>query len=243
MKMRSKYLLILTLKIFNSSLFQLILRAKIKNAEKILLDNERDTYECFLKMLKDMNYINENNNGEFILCSKGIVANDIYGHEILSTKLLFSEVFKHLMPNELAALCSCLVTQRIGKDDDSDDMPNNLSEKVTEMKEICLHSYDKILSNSIPFDAEDFMSLSVIYSCVKAVFEWANNKSFSEIKKHTQKIMEGQMVSVITKVYSLLKSFSATAEKMGDEILVERCNVASDMIKRGIPFARSIYLY
>ena len=87
------------------------------------------------------------------------------------------------------------------------------------------------------------MSLSVIYSCVKAVFEWANNKSFSEIKKHTQKIMEGQMVSVITKLYSLLKSFSATAEKMGDEILVERFNVASDMIKRGIPFARSIYLY
>ena len=40
-----------------------------------------------------MDYIEKDENDHYALNTKGLVASDVYGHEIFSTELLFSDVF------------------------------------------------------------------------------------------------------------------------------------------------------
>ena len=59
-----------------------------------------------------MDYIEKDENDHYALNTKGLVASDVYGHEIFSTELLFSDVFDDCSAVDIATLCSCLVLHR-----------------------------------------------------------------------------------------------------------------------------------
>lgn len=218
------------------------LKNKIKHSEKILTEIERREYGKYLKMLKDKRYITEEN-GKYISTEKGNIANDIYGHEIISTELFYKNIFNKCSPEEIAALCSCFVAQRIGsKNDYIESISPKIDEKVYKMHEMIREIISNMKQNQIPFE-DDFLALNMNQHMMYPVYMWANGRSFKDIMKHSGKVLEGQMASVITKVYSMLTNFHEVAESMEEKELASKIGEAIKKIQRGVVFSKSLYLY
>ena len=73
------------------------------------------------------------------------------------------------------------------------------------------------------------------------VYKWANNCSFNELIKDGS-VFEGSLVRVIKRVDEFIKSLVECAEFIGNVKLKEKFLDASSKIRRGMPFAASLYL-
>ena len=52
-------------------------------------------------------------NRQNVIQLKGCVACEIHSHEVLLTELLFTNMFSHFEPPEIAALLSCVIFQQV----------------------------------------------------------------------------------------------------------------------------------
>lgn len=215
---------------------------KIKCDENILYNKELKEYESYLKFLKESRYINELD-GKYSLCLKGVIACDIYGHEIISTELICSDIFDDCTKEEVAALCSCLVAQRVGRNNKYiEDISSKMTKKYNKMFNIVNNVVTKMKKYSIQVDEDDFIISNINPNVMYPVYLWAKGESFSTVISHGQTILEGQMASIITKVFSLLTSYGEIARDRDNEKLAMKFNEAAKKIERGIIFAKSIYI-
>lgn len=228
---------------FKESFTTNVILKNIKNDESKLKNEERKEYGKYLNMLMDMDYIFEEENGKFSQTEKGKMANDIYGHEIISTEVIHRKFFDDCTLEEMAALCSCLVAQRVGlKNIDIESFSPKIDTKVYKMRELIKDIKSKMRGNAIPFE-DDFLDLNMNTKTMKLVYKWANGESFSNVMYYADTILEGQIASVITKVVSMLNNFSDVAKSIDNEVLAKKFEGASKKLQRGIVFAKSLYLY
>ena len=72
-------------------------------------------------------------------------------------------------------------------------------------------------------------------------YEWANGSKFSEVCKSTD-IYEGTVIRVLRRLDELIKQLIDASGSIGNFSLKEKFAVSSELIKRGIVFAASLYL-
>lgn len=73
------------------------------------------------------------------------------------------------------------------------------------------------------------------------VYEWACGTAFGEICTRTS-VMEGSIVRCIVRLAEVTRELGAAARVMGDTALFDKMEQASDLIKRDVVFAASLYL-
>jgi antiviral helicase SKI2 len=76
---------------------------------------------------------------------------------------------------------------------------------------------------------------------MQVVYEWARGMKFVDICPLTN-VLEGSIVRCITRLDETCRDVRNAARVIGDTILYQKMVLASEMIKRDIVFAASLYI-
>eukprot|EP00105_Crassostrea_gigas_P042002 XP_019926150.1 PREDICTED: helicase SKI2W isoform X2 [Crassostrea gigas] len=203
---------------------------------KFLLSDESlmllPEYEQRVQVLKHLNYIDENNAVQL----KGRVACEISNHEIMITELVFENILTELHPTEIAALLSCVVFEQ------KNCSEPKLAPELVKGKDSILSIAQKISAfqrkcgMNLVGDYEDEFK----FGLMEVVFEWARGLPFAEITGLTD-VQEGIIVRCIQRLHETLRDVRNAARIIGDPVLYRKMEEASQMIKRDIVFAASLY--
>lgn len=79
------------------------------------------------------------------------------------------------------------------------------------------------------------------YFFYEIVYDWANKKSFLQIKTEHPGLEEGIIIKCIMSVQSLCKTVQKMNNLIGDEVLAQRMEDASKLLDREIMSTQSLY--
>lgn len=207
---------------------------KLKLSEKSL--QLLPEYQARIKVLQELQYIDNTNTTEM----KGKVACAMSNHEILLTELLVDDIFKLLKPEEIASLLSCTVFQQRMDDVIDEVLPFSLQEGKKKMQAIIQHIGETQVKCGLKQSEKEF-SDQYNFNLCNVIYEWAKGTSFSEIMNITT-VQEGIIVRCIQRLDEILKDVRAAARTIGNPELEAKTEKASQMIKRDIVFAASLYI-
>uniref|UniRef100_A0A670I067 SKI2 subunit of superkiller complex n=1 Tax=Podarcis muralis TaxID=64176 RepID=A0A670I067_PODMU len=174
------------------------------------------------QVLRSLGYINEGGAVEL----KGSVARQISNHELLLTQLLLDNALTDLRPEEIVALLSCTVCQVRTRVEPQ--LPSVL-QKVSRGEGAC----------GLQESVEDFVE-QYKFGLVEVVYEWARGMPFAEIARLTD-VQEGIIVRCIQRLDETCREMRNAARVTGEPTLHAKMEAASNMIKRDIVFAASLY--
>ncbi|XP_061475421.1 superkiller complex protein 2 [Rhineura floridana] len=190
-------------------------------------------YHQRVQVLRSLGYINEGGAVEL----KGSVARQISNHELLLTQLLLDNALTDLRPEEIVALLSCTVCQV--RTQVEPQLPSVLQKGIEHIrsvaKEIALLQRKCGLQESV----EDFVE-QYKFGLVEVVYEWARGMPFAEIARLTD-VQEGIIVRCIQRLDETCREMRNAARVTGEPTLHAKMEAASNMIKRDIVFAASLY--
>lgn len=209
------------------------IRQKLANCEVLFGFQE---CEQMLEILKKLDYINEQN----IPLLKTRIARELGGGEenIYLVELIVENILDPLDPAEIVALVSIFVAHGRSKNEpnvETMEIPDTLREAILQVQDI----YKKI--NDMEKAANIATEFELNLLIVKAVYEWGMGREFIEICEHTE-VLEGAVVRSIQRVEQTMKSIQRALAQVGNSTLVEKVQKGSEIIKRGIAFASSLYL-
>ncbi len=185
---------------------------KRKDALKLL--------EAKLKLLKDLNYINNNS-----LTAKGKFAKTIYGYELILTELYQENILEQLDEFDLGVLACAVVfeprkNQRVRRISRNSQQLKEISEQI--MKKI---KYKEIKYRIYPFSKEPHFHLA---PCIEA---WLRGMRFSKILQFTD-TDEGEVVRYFRMAIQILREIKDSA--ISSHILKEKINEVIRVINRDI---------
>uniref|UniRef100_A0A8D2KW87 Ski2 like RNA helicase n=1 Tax=Varanus komodoensis TaxID=61221 RepID=A0A8D2KW87_VARKO len=190
-------------------------------------------YHQRVEVLRSLGYINESGAVEL----KGSVARQISNHELLLTQLLLDNALTDLRPEEIVALLSCTVCQV--RTQVEPQLPSVLQKGIEHIRsvaeEIALLQRKCGLRESV----EDFVE-QYKFGLVEVVYEWARGMPFAEIARLTD-VQEGIIVRCIQRLDETCREMRNAARVTGEPTLHAKMEAASNMIKRDIVFAASLY--
>uniref|UniRef100_A0A8D0DT23 SKI2 subunit of superkiller complex n=1 Tax=Salvator merianae TaxID=96440 RepID=A0A8D0DT23_SALMN len=190
-------------------------------------------YHQRVEVLRSLGYINESGAVEL----KGSVARQISNHELLLTQLLLDNTLTDLRPEEIVALLSCTVCQV--RTQVEPQLPSVLQKGIEHIRavaeEIALLQRKCGLQESV----EDFVE-QYKFGLVEVVYEWARGMPFAEIARLTD-VQEGIIVRCIQRLDETCREMRNAARVTGEPTLHAKMESASNMIKRDIVFAASLY--
>ncbi|KAJ6653457.1 hypothetical protein lerEdw1_009211 [Lerista edwardsae] len=190
-------------------------------------------YHQRVEVLRSLGYINEGGAVEL----KGSVARQISNHELLLTQLLLDNALTDLRPEEIVALLSCTVCQV--RTQVEPQLPSVLQKGIEHIRsvaeEIALLQRKCGLQESV----EDFVE-QYKFGLVEVVYEWARGMPFAEIARLTD-VQEGIIVRCIQRLDETCREMRNAARVTGEPTLHAKMEAASNMIKRDIVFAASLY--
>nr|XP_039270547.1 helicase SKI2W-like [Styela clava] len=226
---------------FNSILSEVEEYMKVKKELdnlKYLLSDESlhllPEYQDRVQVLKELRYIDEREAVQL----KGRVACEISSHELVLTELVFENVLSPLEPEEIVALLSSAVFQKKMNSFEIVVPPclekgmNKIIQIATEIGEVQRHC-------GIRQPTEDFVS-ELKFGLTLVVYEWAKGTSFQEITNFTE-VQEGVIVRTIQRLNETCRDIRNAARVIGDPGLYQKMEKCSELIKRDIVFAASLY--
>ncbi|CAF2047691.1 unnamed protein product [Rotaria magnacalcarata] len=201
-------------------------------------------YESMLEVLKELNYISNNN----LLSLKGQVA-AIFGSgkELLLTELIYQNLIDNLTSSEIAALLSSIIFQGKRYDDQFND--ENKKKEITptlhQAKQQLIsiaRRLDQIQRDyKVPTNIEDELNFSIM----SLVYKWAQGAKFYDIMNDPEMeeidVQEGTIVRTIMRIEELCSDIRNAGKTVGNSELVDKLNQVTALIKRGIVFAPSLY--
>lgn len=201
-------------------------------------------YKLRIAVLRKLGYIDEGN----VVLLKGRVACEIRtADEILLSELLFDNGFKDFESEEIVALLSCFIFQE--KIEYEEDLPSKLSSGVNMIYDMARKLRDIQLqiakeNNMVPYNL-DLISHSSLdkLKCglVQVVYEWAKGMPFYQITNLTD-VLEGTIVRTIMRLDEACRDVRNAANLMGNMELLRKIEKASQLIKRDVCFASSLYV-
>ena len=212
---------------------------KITETEELVLQNDLTSMK---RVLRRLDFISNE-----ILTPKGQVACMISGgDELLITETLFSGKFNNLSSEELASVLTCYLNNEGGssgiKEDDCNkyEKIENLKIFFNDLKSSANRISDILIECKVNINKEKYIN-QFKPEFMYFVYKWANNCTFNELIKDGS-VFEGSLVRVIKRVDEFIKSLVECAEFIGNVKLKEKFLDASSKIRRGMPFAASLYL-
>ena len=157
--------------------------------------------------------------------------------ELLLTELIFNSIFSPLEPEEIVALLSALVFQqaRCSEPTLTKRLEDNAAIITSMAKEIAV-TQQQCGMDTPP----DVYIRDLHFGLVEVVYEWARGMPFQQITGLTD-VQEGSIVRCIVRLDETCRDVRNAARVIGDPVLYEKMERASQMIKRDIVFAASLY--
>ncbi|XP_063794195.1 superkiller complex protein 2 [Pseudophryne corroboree] len=168
---------------------------------------------------------------------KGRVACEVCSHELLVTELVLDGALSPLAPEEIAALLSCLVFQH--KTQCEPRLTDTLKQGVKKVRELAERLALVQRECGLRESVEDFVA-QYKFGLTEVVYEWARGMPFSEIMTLTD-IQEGLIVRCVQRLDEACRDVRSAARLVGDATLCAKMDAASQLIKRDIVFAASLY--
>ncbi|KAK6195918.1 hypothetical protein SNE40_001245 [Patella caerulea] len=189
-------------------------------------------YQQRMEVLRSLNYTNDQNTVQL----KGRVACEISTHELIITELVFENVLTDLHPADIAAILSCMVFEQ--KRCSEPNLTTELEKGRDHILKIA-ENVSRLQKEHGILTAEDYAE-TFKFGLMEVVFEWARGLPFSEITKLTD-VQEGIIVRCIQRLHETLRDVRNAARIIGDPVLYQKMEEASNIIKRDIVFAASLY--
>ncbi|XP_044161836.1 helicase SKI2W [Bufo gargarizans] len=190
-------------------------------------------YQQRINVLRTLHYIDDGGAVQL----KGRVACEVSSHELLVTELVLDGALSSLNPEEIAALLSCLVFQH--KTQCEPRLTDTLKEGVKKVQELAERLALTQRECGLKESVEDFVA-QYKFGLTEVVYEWARGMPFSEIMTLTD-IQEGLIVRCIQRLDEACRDVRSAARLVGDATLCAKMDAASQLIKRDIIFAASLY--
>jgi antiviral helicase SKI2 len=190
-----------------------------------------------LDVLRALGYISEESNDAVEL--KGRVACEINtADELLLTEMVMENVFDALDPAECAALLSALVLQQ--KCEDEVIPPTQaLSDALGKTLAIVQRLEDLQTDCMVPMDAS--WSTEVLNpGLLVVVYEWARGRPFASLMGLTS-LEEGIIVRAVTRLDETCREVRNCSRVLGNPELMQKMERVSEVIKRDVIFAQSMY--
>ena len=212
---------------------------EIENLNKLILHEELKNMK---RLLKRLNYISNND----VVTIKGQVACQITSsNEIVLTEMLFEGCFNNIEENYLSAMLSCfligenksykLEKQKIENIPEFMELYDIIKKNVERVYEILIECKINIK------DKENYLK-DFKYDFMNCIYEWVlNEKSFADILNGTE-IYGGSLVRYIRILDELIKELIECCVIIGNNDLKMKLINISKKIRKGIPFAASLYL-
>ncbi|XP_069775689.1 superkiller complex protein 2 isoform X2 [Narcine bancroftii] len=190
-------------------------------------------YEQRVEVLKRSQYLDSS-------CAvqlKGRVACEISNHELLVTEMVMENVLTELQPEEIVSLLSCLVFQQ--KTQVEPELNEILRQGVQRIRDVAERIATLQRECGLRESVEDYVE-QFKFGLVEVVYEWAQGVPFAEITRLTD-VQEGIIVRCIQRLNETCRDVRNAARIIGDPTLYAKMEQASNLIKRDIVFAASLY--
>ena len=188
-------------------------------------------------ILQRLGYIDENKAVQL----KGRVARELntIEDELIGTELIFENKLTHLQPEEIVAVLSCLIFQERNASDPTltPVLQNSYNELCTLAEGLGKIQAEEGLMDISPSE----YSRQINYRLMEVVYEWARGMPFADICNLTD-VPEGSIVRSIVRLEETCREVKSAARIIGDVTLYSKLETASQMIKRDIVFASSLYV-
>ncbi|CRG99309.1 helicase with Zn-finger motif, putative [Plasmodium relictum] len=211
----------------------------IENIEKNINAKSLNLYEDMegkLNVLRHFSFIDDQNN----LTIKGKIASYItLTDEITLTQVIFENLLNKLNPPEIAAVLSCFVAPE-KKVEESPDLTVNLQDVKAALTNI--HSkfeeFYKIIRLRV--SSEEHWKLCN-FKIMFIAYKWALGVSFAELLEQTE-LEEGLIVRSILRLDDLCRKVKIALLYLGNIELAQKVEETSNLLRRDIIFATSLYL-
>lgn len=218
--------------------------AKIENGKHLVLNSELTNMK---RVMRRLDFVTKDE----ILTPKGHLICDISGaDELLTAELLFSGFFKDMTIEELgASIYCCLSKENTGKKEDNDSTNNDINAQK-KMKKIFADILKKvnyiadILEECKIFNEEGKKRYidSFNDNYMMPMYKWISGVEFNKLIREYYTLYEGNLIRIIRRVEEFTKNFETSVEHVGDNNLKKKLEEMQEKIKRGLPFASSLYL-
>lgn len=158
---------------------------------------------------------------------------------LIVTELIFENILTGLEAEEIVALLSCLIFREKNSDDPM--LPDRLLAAKQQLDRVALALGQLQQQCGLDIVPEDYVHESINWGMMQVVWEWAKGTKFSDICMFTN-VLEGSIVRCITRLDETCRDVRNAARVIGDAALYQKMVRASELIKRDIIFAASLYL-
>uniref|UniRef100_A0A0N5BVH1 Helicase ATP-binding domain-containing protein n=1 Tax=Strongyloides papillosus TaxID=174720 RepID=A0A0N5BVH1_STREA len=209
-----------------------------KKMEGMILKQD---YEAKLKVLKEYNYVSENE----IITMKGQVGCHLHYFELLICELIMNNVISKLSDGGIAALFSIFALEGRKNYTPAKEINGNVrrapKEELIEIEKIFLKYTDEMTKIHEKHQAVFYDEITIVsYTGMEVAYLWTEGVPLNEILLLTT-IPEGNIVRMFQRTLELFKDVLKAAEYIQDRVLTARIEDLSIKIKRGIMFQRSLY--
>ncbi|XP_018632814.1 DExH-box ATP-dependent RNA helicase DExH11 isoform X2 [Nicotiana tomentosiformis] len=177
---------------------------------------------------------------DLVVQIKGRVACEMNsGEELICTECLFENQLDDLEPEEAVAIMSSFVFQQ--KETSESFLTPKLSLAKKRLYETAIRLGELQAQFKLPIDPQEYAQENLKFGLVEVVYEWAKGTPFAEICELTD-VPEGLIVRTIVRLDETCREFRNAAAIMGNSSLYKKMETASNVIKRDIVFAASLYI-
>lgn len=215
------------------------LERKCTELRRLLADDNLsliDDFSLRLKILEKLTYIDSLRTVKL----KGRVACEINTCDsLILTELIFENHLSSLEPEEILSVLSCLIFQEKNADDPI--LNDKLLEAKKNLDNVCYSLGSIQLECGMDIIPAEYVRDSLNPGLMQVVYEWARGTSFQNICTLTN-VLEGSIVRCITRLDETCRDVRGAARVIGDATLYAKMTRASELIKRDIVFAASLYV-
>jgi len=222
---------------FERTAFNQKVRKEFKDLQFRLSDESLQLlpeYDQRLDVLKALKYVDADTGAVQL---KGRISCEINNHELMITELILQNVLTPLEPTEIAALMSSMVCQE--KRCSEPNLIDVLVKGKEEFQRVAREIGEIQKQCGLKEPVEDFVE-QFRFGLTEVVYEWAKGTPFGDICNLTD-VQEGVIVRCIQRLDETCRDVKNAARLVGDPVLMTKMEQASNLIKRDIVFAASLY--
>ena len=148
-----------------------------------------------------------------------------------------------------ASIYCCLSKENTGKKEDNESTNNDINAQK-KMKKI----FDDILKK-VNYIADILEECKIFNeegkkryidsfndNYMMPMYKWISGVEFNKLIREYITLYEGNLIRIIRRIEEFTKNFEASVEHVGDNNLKQKLEEMQVKIKRGLPFASSLYL-
>ncbi len=158
--------------------------------------------------------------------------------ELVLAALVFDNSFASYSPAEIAGLLTCLF-EADRTSGDRTPLPPALAPAIARLHAIVEEIAD--VSNDCGQRVDKAAYLAGFrHGMAPVAHAWASGEAFAEVANKTD-AHAGSIVRLLRRLAELLKALVASAQDIGNEALTAKFEAAEKAVRRGLPFASSLY--